>query len=184
MAVATTLQLLSVMPRNTFGFTSDEPMLEFDVHNPFRDELLSKPFELKNGRIEVPTVSGRVQLTVPKGTSSGRVFRLRGKGVKNTTTGATGVMSTLANTINGFTADQTSLISGRIASFGDESKEISDQETAMQTRIDAYQTNLQKQFAAMELVVQQYKNEASALDSLDNTSTSSSSSSTKSSSSG
>jgi DnaJ-class molecular chaperone len=38
----------------------------------------------------VPTVSGRVQLTIPKGTSSGRVFRLKGKGVRNTTTGHTG----------------------------------------------------------------------------------------------
>ena len=34
-------------------------------------------------KIEVPTVSGRVQLTMPKGTSSGRVFRLKGKGVRN-----------------------------------------------------------------------------------------------------
>ena len=42
------------------------------------------------GRIEVPTPSGRVQLTLPRGTSSGRVFRLRGKGIKNTTTGANG----------------------------------------------------------------------------------------------
>ncbi|KWT70082.1 DnaJ-class molecular chaperone CbpA [Hyphomicrobium sulfonivorans] len=33
-------------------------------------------------KVEVPTISGRVQITVPKGTSSGRVFRLRGKGVK------------------------------------------------------------------------------------------------------
>jgi DnaJ-class molecular chaperone len=41
-------------------------------------------------KIEVPTVSGRVQLTMPKGTSSGRVFRLKGKGVRNTTTGHTG----------------------------------------------------------------------------------------------
>lgn len=41
-------------------------------------------------KIEVPTVSGRVQLTIPKGTSSGRVFRLKGKGVHNTTAGTTG----------------------------------------------------------------------------------------------
>jgi DnaJ-class molecular chaperone len=34
-------------------------------------------------KIEVPTISGRVQLTIPKGTSSGRVFRLKGKGVHN-----------------------------------------------------------------------------------------------------
>jgi DnaJ-class molecular chaperone len=41
-------------------------------------------------KIEVPTVSGRVQLTIPKGTSSGRTFRLKGKGVHNTMTGHTG----------------------------------------------------------------------------------------------
>ena len=34
-------------------------------------------------KIEVPTISGRVQLTIPKGTSSGRAFRLKGKGVNN-----------------------------------------------------------------------------------------------------
>jgi len=42
------------------------------------------------GKVEVPTISGRVQLTIPKGTSSGRVFRLKGKGVRNGTTGTTG----------------------------------------------------------------------------------------------
>ena len=41
-------------------------------------------------KIEVPTISGTVNLSIPKGTSSGRKFRLRGKGVHNTTTGATG----------------------------------------------------------------------------------------------
>ena len=41
-------------------------------------------------RIEVSTASGRVALNVPKGTSSGTVFRLRGKGVRNLTTGASG----------------------------------------------------------------------------------------------
>jgi DnaJ-class molecular chaperone len=34
------------------------------------------------GKIEVPTVSGRVTMSVPKGSSSGRSLRLRGKGVK------------------------------------------------------------------------------------------------------
>jgi DnaJ-class molecular chaperone len=41
-------------------------------------------------KIEVPTISGRVQLTIPKGTSSGRVFRLKGKGVHNSATNHTG----------------------------------------------------------------------------------------------
>ncbi len=42
------------------------------------------------GKVEVPTISGSVNLTIPKGTSSGQTFRLRAKGVKNTTTGDTG----------------------------------------------------------------------------------------------
>jgi DnaJ-class molecular chaperone len=33
-------------------------------------------------KVEVPTVTGRVALTVPKGASSGQVLRLKGKGVK------------------------------------------------------------------------------------------------------
>jgi DnaJ-class molecular chaperone len=41
-------------------------------------------------RIEVATIAGRVQLSIPKGTSSGRVFRLKGKGIANATTGAIG----------------------------------------------------------------------------------------------
>lgn len=41
-------------------------------------------------KIEVPSISGRLQLTVPKGTSSGRTFRLKGKGVVNRSTGTSG----------------------------------------------------------------------------------------------
>lgn len=41
-------------------------------------------------RIEVPTLTGRVQLTIPPATSSGRTFRLKGKGIVNATAGATG----------------------------------------------------------------------------------------------
>ena len=33
------------------------------------------------GEIEVPTIDGRVKLTIPEGTQPGSVFRLRGKGI-------------------------------------------------------------------------------------------------------
>ena len=33
-------------------------------------------------RVEVPTISGKVTMTVPKGASSGRRLRLRGKGIR------------------------------------------------------------------------------------------------------
>jgi len=41
-------------------------------------------------KVEVPTVEGRVRLTIPRGTSSGRRFRLRGKGLRNPVTGRRG----------------------------------------------------------------------------------------------
>ena len=34
------------------------------------------------GKVEAPTIDGRVALTIPKGASTGRVLRLRGKGVR------------------------------------------------------------------------------------------------------
>lgn len=42
------------------------------------------------GRIEVSTVSGRVNLALPPGTANGRVFRLKGKGVPERTGHAAG----------------------------------------------------------------------------------------------
>jgi molecular chaperone DnaJ len=42
------------------------------------------------GEIEVPTLSGKVSFTVPEGTQSGKVFRLRGKGVKGVRSGVAG----------------------------------------------------------------------------------------------
>lgn len=88
--------------------------------------------------------------------------------VTDSSNGSNGIMSTLASTIQGFTADQSSLLSGRIASLGTESKSITDQEAKMQTRVDAYQATLQKQFAAMELIVQKYKTSATAIDGMAN----------------
>jgi len=35
------------------------------------------------GELEVPTLDGRAKLKIPSGTQSGKLFRLRGKGVKN-----------------------------------------------------------------------------------------------------
>jgi molecular chaperone DnaJ len=42
------------------------------------------------GELEVPTLDGRVVLKIPPETQSGKVFRLRGKGVKPVRGGAQG----------------------------------------------------------------------------------------------
>lgn len=63
-------------------------------HPKFRregdDVLLEVPIGIDEAvlgaRIEVPTVSGRVALSIPKGTSSGRAFRLKGKGIRSSLT--------------------------------------------------------------------------------------------------
>lgn len=51
------------------------------------DILLDLPITIDEAvlgaKVEVPTLSGRVQLSVPRGTSSGQMLRLKGKGVRN-----------------------------------------------------------------------------------------------------
>ena len=58
--IAATLQLNSLLAPHFQGFAEgDEPMLEFDVYeNPFRDEIVARPFELKDGYFDVPTGPG------------------------------------------------------------------------------------------------------------------------------
>jgi DnaJ-class molecular chaperone len=65
---------IKVRPHAQFRRMGDDIM--FDVPITIDEAVLG-------AKIEVPTISGRVQLTIPKGTSSGRVFRLKGKGVNN-----------------------------------------------------------------------------------------------------
>jgi DnaJ-class molecular chaperone len=60
-----------------------------------RDLLLDVPITPAEGalgaKVEVPTLSeGDVSVTVPAGTSSGRKLRLRGKGIRDAKSGATG----------------------------------------------------------------------------------------------
>ena len=43
-------------------------------------------------RIEIPTLDGKVRLTIPEGTQSGKVFRLRGKGIQRLNSYGTGDM--------------------------------------------------------------------------------------------
>src|SRR5262249_49468081 len=72
---------IKVRPHPQFTRTGDDIVLELPV-------TIDQP--LLGAKMEVPTVSGRVQLTLPKGTSSGRIFRLKGKGVRSAATSHTG----------------------------------------------------------------------------------------------
>ena len=82
------------------GGEAGDAMVEIRVrpHAAFKrqgdDILLDVPITLDEAvlgaRIEVPTTSSRVVLIVPKGTSSGRAFRLKGKGANNASEGSIG----------------------------------------------------------------------------------------------
>ena len=72
---------IKVRPHPQFKRTGDDISLDLPITI---DEAVL------GAKIEVPTVSGRVQLSIPKGTSTGRVFRLKGKGVRNASSGHTG----------------------------------------------------------------------------------------------
>lgn len=74
------------------GIEDGDALVEIKIkpHPDFKrqgdDVLVEMPITIDEavlgGRIEVQTASGRVQLTLPKGTSSGKVFRLKGKGIR------------------------------------------------------------------------------------------------------
>jgi molecular chaperone DnaJ len=52
----------------------DGQKLIFDLHLNFADAALGTS-------VEVPTITGRVKIKIPAGTQSGKIFRLRGKGL-------------------------------------------------------------------------------------------------------
>lgn len=96
-------QILRLKGKGSPGINGAEPgdaLVEIKLrpHAHFRrvgdDILIQVPITIDEAvlgaKIEVPTVGGRVSLTIPKGTSSGSVLRLKGKGVRSFATGQTG----------------------------------------------------------------------------------------------
>jgi molecular chaperone DnaJ len=65
-------------------------IFERDGSNLYCEVPISFTHAAVGGEIEVPTLNGRVKLKVPTETQTGRMFRLRGKGVKSVRGGAVG----------------------------------------------------------------------------------------------
>jgi molecular chaperone DnaJ len=76
------------------------------------------------GSVEVPTLEGQASIKVPTGTQSGRVFRLREKGVKPVRGGATGDLfcRVVVETPIELNAEQKGLLRKFEASLGDDGK--------------------------------------------------------------
>ncbi len=57
------------------------PLFVRDRHNIILSSNVSLIKAVLGGEIEVPTLSGKVKMTIPEGTQPGSVFRLKGKGL-------------------------------------------------------------------------------------------------------
>jgi len=58
-ALSAALQVIGCIPPFSWGVSADEPMLEFGVdENPFLTELIAEPYQVKDGRVAIPTKPG------------------------------------------------------------------------------------------------------------------------------
>ena len=68
----------------------DHPIFSRDGANLYCDMPISFAVATLGGELEVPTLNGKVNLKIPPETQTGKLFRLRGKGVKPVRGGMTG----------------------------------------------------------------------------------------------
>ena len=68
----------------------DHEIFVRDENNLYCEVPLSFTMAALGGELEVPTLDGQVKLKIPTETQTGKMFRLRGKGVKSVRSGAVG----------------------------------------------------------------------------------------------
>lgn len=66
------------------------PIFEREDKNLYCEVPISFSMAALGGEIEVPTLDGRVKLRIPSETQTGKLFRMRGKGVKSVRSGGNG----------------------------------------------------------------------------------------------
>ena len=66
--------LINIEEKEHESLQRDGQKLIFDLHLNFADAALGTS-------VEVPTITGKVKIKIPPGTQSGKIFRLRGKGL-------------------------------------------------------------------------------------------------------
>ncbi|EKE74003.1 molecular chaperone DnaJ [Gallaecimonas xiamenensis] len=90
----------------------DHPIFVRDGNNLYCEVPISFSVAALGGEIEVPTLDGRVKLKVAEGTQTGRMFRLRGKGVKSVRSGVQGdlMVKAVVETPVNLTSEQRELL--------------------------------------------------------------------------
>ncbi len=96
------------------------PIFEREGNNLYCEVPINFAMAALGGEIEVPTLDGRVMLKVPSETQTGKLFRMRGKGVKSVRGGAQGdlLCRVVVETPVGLSEKQKQLLKDLQESFG------------------------------------------------------------------
>ena len=63
-------------------YLQEHPIFKREGSDLYCEAPISIMHACLGGEIDIPTIDGQVKLTIPEGTQSGKLFRLRGKGIK------------------------------------------------------------------------------------------------------
>ncbi|PSW02547.1 molecular chaperone DnaJ [Photobacterium lipolyticum] len=99
---------------------AEHAIFERDGNNLYCEVPVSFTMAAIGGEVEVPTLDGRVNLKVPSETQTGRMFRMRNKGVKSVRGGAVGdlICKLVVETPVNLSARQKELLQELEESFG------------------------------------------------------------------
>ncbi|MBK1648279.1 molecular chaperone DnaJ [Rhabdochromatium marinum] len=97
----------------------EHPIFKRDDNNLFCEVPISFTTAALGGEFQVPTLNGKVMLKVPQGTQSGKMFRMRGKGIKPVRGGPVGdlICRVMVETPINLTDRQKELLQELEASF-------------------------------------------------------------------
>jgi len=118
----------------------DHAIFTRDGANLYCEVPISFPTACLGGELEVPTLDGKVKLKIPAETQTGKLFRLRGKGVKPVRGGAIGdlLCRVQIETPVRLTKEQQSLIEQLQASLTGGGKQHSPQEHSFMDGVKSF----------------------------------------------
>lgn len=89
-----------------------DPELIRDENDITYNLMLDFPTAVLGGKVEVPTVDGRARVTIEPGTQSGKILRLRGKGIPSLQGGGTGdeLINVMIYTPERLSADERAMV--------------------------------------------------------------------------
>jgi len=100
----------------------EHPLFQREDYDVFCEVPISFTQAALGAKIDVPTLDGKVKMTIPEGSQSGKVFRLKGKGVPHLHSGQRGDqhVRVIVETPTGLTAKQRELLEKFAESSGEE----------------------------------------------------------------